>query len=130
MCHHCRQSGAWDIFVRLLGEKKKSKSFPAKDIDMLLKETATDRKVDVLWEQLEKTTQLVTSLPDDTVRNILRNFELPVRFAEISVKPKQAYVYCRGSVCGCAYSLSHFNSYRQFHIKNSGWCRNITCYIN
>jgi len=101
MCHHCRQSGAWDIFVRLLGETKKSKSFPAKDIDMLLKETVTDRKVDVLWEQLEKTTQLVTSLPDDTVRNILRNFRLPVRFAESSLQPRQAYVYCRGSVWMC-----------------------------
>lgn len=101
MCHHCRQSGGWDIFVRLLGEKKKSKSFPAKDIDMLLKETATDRKVEVLWEQLEKTTQLVTSLPDDTVRNILRDFKLPVRFAESSVQPRQAYVYCKGSVWMC-----------------------------
>jgi len=116
MCHHCRQSGAWDIFVRLLGEKKKSKSFSAKDIDLLMKETATGRKVDVLWEQLEKTTQLVTSLPDDTVRNILRNFKLPVRFAESSLQPRQAYVIA-GGVCGCAYSLSHFNSYRQLHIK-------------
>jgi hypothetical protein len=82
MCHHCRQSGAWDILGRLLDEKKISKSFSATDIDMLTKETAKSRKVDVLWEQLEETTQLVTSLPDDTVRNILRNFKLPVRFAE------------------------------------------------
>ncbi|GFG33037.1 hypothetical protein Cfor_10752 [Coptotermes formosanus] len=77
MCHHCRQSGAWDILVRLLGERKKSKSFSAKDVDILMKETATDRKVDVVWEQLEKTTQLITCLPDDTVRNIMGNFKLP-----------------------------------------------------
>jgi len=82
VCHQCRKSGAWDILVRLYTERKKNKSFLAKNFDILMKETTADRKVDVLWEQLEKTTQLVTSLPDDTVRNIMRNFKLPVRFAE------------------------------------------------
>jgi hypothetical protein len=101
MCHHCRQSGAWDILVRLLGERKKSKSFSAKDVDILMKETATDRKVDVVWEQLEKTTQLITCLPDDTVRNIMGNFKLPVRFAKSLMQPTQAYVYCRWSVWMC-----------------------------
>jgi hypothetical protein len=67
--------------VRLFAERKKNKSSSAKDLDILIKETAADKKVDVLWEQLEKTTQLLTSLPDDTITNILRNFELPVRFA-------------------------------------------------
>jgi hypothetical protein len=87
--------------VRLLGERKKSKSFSAKDIDILMKETATVRKVDVLWEQLEKTTQLVACLPDDTVRNIMRNFKLPVRFAESFMQPRQADVYCRCCVLMC-----------------------------
>jgi hypothetical protein len=100
MCHHCRQSGAWDILGRLLGEKKKSKSFSAKDIDMLMKETATERKVDVLWEQLEKTTQLVTSLPDDTVRNILRNFKLPVGLQKVLCNLDKL-MCIEGGVCGC-----------------------------
>lgn len=83
---------------------------------MLRKEPATDRKVDVLWEQLEKTTQLVTSLPDDTVRDILRDFKLPVRFAEILCNLDKLMCIA-GGVCECAYSLSYFNSYRQLHIK-------------
>jgi hypothetical protein len=89
------QSGAWEIFVRLLGERKKNKFFSVKDIDILMKETTSDRKMDILWEQIEKTTQLVTCLPDDTIRNIMRNFKLPVRFAESFVQPRQACVFCK-----------------------------------
>jgi hypothetical protein len=81
LCHQCRQSGIWDNLVRLLTERKKKKSLSVKDLSILTKEATADRKVDILWEQLEKTTQLLASLPDGTVRNILRNFKLPVRFA-------------------------------------------------
>jgi hypothetical protein len=88
MCHQCRLSGSWDILVRLLTERKKNKLSSSKDLDIFIKDAAADRKVDAFWEQLEKTTQLVTSLPDDTVNNIMRNFKLPVRFAEHFMLPR------------------------------------------
>jgi hypothetical protein len=90
--------------VRLLAERKKNKSFSAKDLDILIKETAADRKVDVLWEKLEKTTQLLISFPDDTVRNILRNFKLPVRFAD-SLCNHSKLVCIPGGACRYAYIL-------------------------
>lgn len=91
MCHQCGLSGSWDILVRLLIEMKKNKLSSFKDLDIFIKDAAADRKVDTFLKQLEKTTQLVTSLPDDTVRNIMMNFNLPVRFAERFMLPRQTF---------------------------------------
>jgi hypothetical protein len=82
--------------VRLLIERKKNKP-SSKDFDSLIKDTTADRKVDSLWEQLENTTQLVTSLPDDTVKIIVKNFRLPVRFAERFMLLRQIFVTSRWS---------------------------------
>jgi hypothetical protein len=87
--------------VRLLTERKKNKLSSFKDLDIFVKDVAADRKVDAFLDQLEKTTQLVTSLPDDTVTNIMRNFKLPVRFAERFMLPRQTFVSSRWSVYMC-----------------------------
>lgn len=105
LCHQCRHSGTWDILVRFLVERKKNKSFSAKDLDILTKETTVDKKVDALWKQLQKTTQLLTSLPDDAVRNILRNFKLPVRFAGSFVTVRR----CEHSALACIYVRVNLN---------------------
>ncbi|KAJ4439096.1 hypothetical protein ANN_15053 [Periplaneta americana] len=77
MCHECRHSGAWDSLVRLLTERKKNKSQSTKDLEVLLKETSPGRKMDAIWGQLEKTTRLISSFPDDAIKNILKTFKLP-----------------------------------------------------
>jgi hypothetical protein len=103
--------------VRLLTERKKNKSFSSKDLDILIKDTAADRKVDALWEQLEQTTQLVTSLPDDSVRDILRNFKLPVRFAERFVTKTSLCVFrvkcvdvhsCGATLTICSFTVFYY----------------------
>lgn len=97
MCHQCKQSGSWDILVRLLAERKKNK-LSSKDFDILIKDTAAERKVDSLWEHVEKTTQLVTSLADDIVMIIMKKFKLPVRFAECFMLPRQIFMSSMWSV--------------------------------
>jgi hypothetical protein len=83
--------------VRLLTERKKNKP-SSKDFYSLFKDTTADRKVDSLWEQLEKTTKLVTSLPDDSVRIIMKNFRLPVRFAKRFMLLRQIFVSSKWGV--------------------------------
>ena len=82
LCLHCRRSGAWDTFSKMLSSKKRTKTLSSIDSDNFGKESMIDKEVDSQWKQIKNSTCLLASLPEECVADIFRNFKLPVRLSD------------------------------------------------
>ena len=78
VCHICKHCGSWNTLARTLVDKKRSKITSAKDFECFGKGSIIDKEADSQWKQIKNSTCLISSLPEDLVADIFRNFKLAV----------------------------------------------------